>query len=407
MRMRTQVALHRCGRSITRSGPARRAAVLTTLGVMSAASTLTIVSGASTEAGEAAPSAVRRSQARVRLPDLPVEIRSGAFSASALTSARGSVGVGRAVASPSYDGIPSRALTAYQRAAAIMDSVDKACGLTWPVLAAVGTIESDNGRHAGSLLDDAGVATPSILGPPLNGRSRVALIRDTDAGRYDHDTRYDRAVGPMQFIPTTWSAVGVDADGDGQRNPQDIDDAALAGGVFLCGGSEDLGSSRGLRQALFRYNHSWDYVRAVIGIIDRYAAGLYTDVPNDLVPGQFLALAPQPAASGHASQSPSSQSSIVATNAGHGGTGHPLAGPGTPAAEEDPGGSPATDSGPPTDPASPAQPPTGSLPESVEDVTEELAEECLEDTSVLNLGGGTTSCVAAVIGALTPRRSGQ
>lgn len=303
-------------------------------------------------------------------------------------------------------GLPRQAVEAYLRAEKLMAERDPGCRLHWSVLAGIGRIESGHAR-GGALQADGTTITP-ILGPRLDGTlAGTSVIWDTTDGRFDGDPEYDRAVGPMQFIPTTWSAVGVDADGDGQRNPQDIDDAALAGGVFLCGGSEDLGSSRGLRQALFRYNHSWDYVRAVIGIIDRYAAGLYTDVPNDLVPDQFLALAPQAAASGHASQSPSSQSSIVATNAGHGGTGHPLAGPGTPAAEEDPGGSPATDSGPPTDPASPAQPPTGSLPESVEDVTEELAEECLEDTSVLNLGGGTTSCVAAVIGALTPRRSGQ
>ena len=45
---------------------------------------------------------------------------------------------------------------------------------------------------------------------------------------------YDRAVGPMQFIPSTWSVIGVDGDNDGKRNPQDIDDAALATAVYLC-----------------------------------------------------------------------------------------------------------------------------------------------------------------------------
>ena len=39
---------------------------------------------------------------------------------------------------------------------------------------------------------------------------------DTDGGELDKDTVYDRAVGPMQFIPSTWAVVKVDADGDGE-----------------------------------------------------------------------------------------------------------------------------------------------------------------------------------------------
>ena len=48
----------------------------------------------------------------------------------------------------------------------------------------------------------------------------------------------------MQFIPSTWPVVKVDADGDGKRNPQDIDDAALATAVYLCSGKDNL-SQRG------------------------------------------------------------------------------------------------------------------------------------------------------------------
>ena len=56
----------------------------------------------------------------------------------------------------------------------------------------------------------------------------------------------------MQFIPSTWSVVGVDADGDAQRNPQDIDDAALATAVYLCSGDDDLatdGAGQGPRSS--------------------------------------------------------------------------------------------------------------------------------------------------------------
>ena len=86
---------------------------------------------------------------------------------------------------------------------------------------------------------------PGIYGIPLNGSNKTAEILDTDAGQYDNDTTYDRAVGPMQFIPSTWSVVGVDADGDGVRNPQDIDDAALGTAVYLCSGSDDLATDAG------------------------------------------------------------------------------------------------------------------------------------------------------------------
>ncbi len=60
----------------------------------------------------------------------------------------------------------------------------------------------------------------------------------------------------MQFIPSTWDIVGVDADGDGQKNPQDIDDAALATAVYLCAGTQDLSTTEGQRAAVFSYNHS-------------------------------------------------------------------------------------------------------------------------------------------------------
>ena len=106
-------------------------------------------------------------------------------------------------------------------------------------------MESNHGRANGNTLDDNGLATPGIFGVALNGANRTTEIVDTDAGQFDNDAAYDRAVGPMQFIPSTWSVVGVDADGDGVRNPQDIDDAALGTAVYLCSGSDDLGTDAG------------------------------------------------------------------------------------------------------------------------------------------------------------------
>ncbi|MDH2415463.1 lytic murein transglycosylase [Nocardioides sp. CER19] len=169
--------------------------------------------------------------------------------------------------------IPPVALAAYQRAATVIDSADATCHLDWSVLAGIGRIESDHGRHAGSALDANGLDTPSVIGPALTGIGGRMLVKDTDGGLLDGDTKFDHAVGPMQFLPSTWSVVGVDADGDGQRNPQDIDDAALAAAVYLCSGPEDLATDAGRQTALLRYNHSTSYVSAVLGVAAAYQAG--------------------------------------------------------------------------------------------------------------------------------------
>ncbi len=55
---------------------------------------------------------------------------------------------------------------------------------------------------------------PPVRGPALSGGA-FSAIRDTDGGRYDGDPVWDRAVGPMQFIPGTWRIWGADGNGDG------------------------------------------------------------------------------------------------------------------------------------------------------------------------------------------------
>ncbi|MGZ5399673.1 MAG: lytic transglycosylase domain-containing protein, partial [Nocardioides sp.] len=130
-----------------------------------------------------------------------------------------------AASSASVSGIPGAALSAYQRAETVINIADQSCNLPWQLIAAIGRVESGHGTANGNSLDDDGLATPGIYGIALNGTHNTQAISDTDAGQYDRDTRWDRAVGPMQFIPSTWSVVGVDGDNDGKRNPQDIDDA--------------------------------------------------------------------------------------------------------------------------------------------------------------------------------------
>jgi hypothetical protein len=186
----------------------------------------------------------------------------------------------RVVATATASGIPAVALAAYQFAARVIDTADRSCHLPWQLVAAIGRVESDHGRAQGNVLTDRGLTEPGLYGRPLDGRHGTIEMRDTDAGRYDRDTRYDRAVGPMQFIPSTWAIVGVDADGDGRRDPQDINDAALGVAVYLCSGSDDLATATGQRSAVFRYNHSSAYVDVVLGIERAYLAGDYSAVPN-------------------------------------------------------------------------------------------------------------------------------
>jgi hypothetical protein len=88
--------------------------------------------------------------------------------------------------------------------------------------------------------------------------------------------------------------VGVDADGDGVRNPQDIDDAALGTAVYLCSGSDDLGTDAGRRAAVYRYNHSQSYVDLVLRIMDAYMQGDFTSVPNGTVLAGELTKMPPP-----------------------------------------------------------------------------------------------------------------
>jgi membrane-bound lytic murein transglycosylase B len=172
----------------------------------------------------------------------------------------------RATGVVDVQGIPPVALMAYQRAAAVIDAADPSCRLDWSVLAAIGQVESDNGQVGGSRLDSHGVAHPAIIGPRLDGRPGTARVRDTDAGRLDGDRRFDHAVGPMQFLPSTWAAVAVDGDDDGHRNVQDIDDASLGAAVYLCAGHEDLSTRSGRHTALLRYNHSRSYAALVLAI---------------------------------------------------------------------------------------------------------------------------------------------
>ncbi|MEY2406938.1 MAG: hypothetical protein QOG39_1854 [Acidimicrobiaceae bacterium] len=72
------------------------------------------------------------------------------------------------------------------------------------------------------------------------------------------------ARGPMQFLPSTWSAYGVDGDGDGRADINDLADAVFSAANHLCAnGASDPAR---LRSALWNYNHSTAYVDDVLQV---------------------------------------------------------------------------------------------------------------------------------------------
>lgn len=167
-------------------------------------------------------------------------------------------------------GIPSRALAAYTGASLRVASEYPQCGLGWNTLAGIGHVESAHGTIHGSHIGDDGVARPAIVGIPLTGRSSQA-IRDTDAGELDGDTVWDRAVGPMQFIPATWELWGADGNRDGVRDPQNIDDSALAAARYLCDVGGDLTVPANWIAAIHAYNPTVEYNNLVADAASYYA----------------------------------------------------------------------------------------------------------------------------------------
>jgi hypothetical protein len=275
-----------------RLGRAKKAAALVPLAALSAAWTVNVLAAGEGTASASSDTSSSASSPAVRLPGgetLPpaTVLKDPATVGTPATDLSPSRSES-IVASADASGIPAAALAAYQRAATVMDQAAPSCHLDWQLLGAIGRIESDHGRADGNTLTDTGISRPGIFGPVLNGRNGVSLVRDTDGGALDGSSTYDRAVGPMQFLPSTWQNVAVDADGDGKRDPQDINDAALAAGVYLCSGGADLGTVAGQKQAVYRYNHSDSYVTTVLGVARAYRAGDYTAVPNSTMTSDYV-----------------------------------------------------------------------------------------------------------------------
>ncbi|MBB5852870.1 hypothetical protein HDA45_002957 [Amycolatopsis umgeniensis] len=178
-------------------------------------------------------------------------------------------------------GIPVTALAAYRNAADILIAEQPGCHIDWALIASIGRIESNHAR--GGYVDAKGNTLEPILGPQLNGAGPFAAIPDTDGGKYDGDTVWDRAVGPTQFIPSTWAGYASDGNGDGESNPNNIFDAALGTGRYLCSGGLDLSKPDQLRAAVFRYNNSDTYVNTVLIWAEAYRTGVLP-TPDSRVP---------------------------------------------------------------------------------------------------------------------------
>jgi membrane-bound lytic murein transglycosylase B len=178
--------------------------------------------------------------------------------------------------------IPAVALAAYRRAEQRQGAIDPGCHITWSLLAGIGRVESSHGTYGGSQPDASGVVHPAILGPVLDGSGGNSAIHDTDGGQYDGDTQWDRAVGPMQFIPSSWATGGRDGNGDGIRDPENLFDAALAAANYLCASGGDLRIASAAERAVLSYNHSWDYVLVVRGFAASYAKQDLSAVTNDV-----------------------------------------------------------------------------------------------------------------------------
>ena len=167
-------------------------------------------------------------------------------------------------------GIPRTALAAYAGAASALAEESPQCHLGWNTLAAIGHIESDDGRYGGAVLSENGYPSMPIVGPALAGGA-FAGIHDSDGGKWDGDTVWDHAVGPFQFIPQTWRTWGADGNGDGQADPNQMDDAALTAARYLCHAG-DLSTVDGWRRAVLSYNHSESYVDDVAKLANSYRA---------------------------------------------------------------------------------------------------------------------------------------
>jgi hypothetical protein len=282
-------------------------------------------------------------------------------------------------------GIPQTVLDAYQRAVERINLIQPNCHIPLELLAAIGKVESGHAR--GGRVDATGRTLTPILGPVLNG-GPFAAIPDTDRGAFDGDTSWDRAVGPMQFIPSTWEKWASDGNVDGKLDPHNVYDASLAAARYLCAANRDLGTPAGLDEAVLSYNHSTSYLSLVRSWMAVYQNGTVSV-------GDILSPAWDPSTLTPTATPPAPPTSTPPTTPT---TTPPTTSPTTPPSTPptDPSTPPTTPTTPPTtDPTT--TPPTDSTTDPTTPSTEppaeqpaegETAEQCGLVETVGNLVGG-------------------
>jgi hypothetical protein len=253
-------------------------------------------------------------------------------------------------------GTPQAVLAAAYRKA--VKGAPERCHLRAEHLAAIGQVES--GSIGGRTVTSGHRVAPAIFGPLLDG-GPFAVVHDSDGGGYDGDGQYDRAMGPLQFLPGTWRWAGRDGDGDGRRDPQNVFDAARATADYLCLDGRDLSRAGDLRAAVLSYNQSGDYHAAVLEWVSYFRqhglAAMTTVAFRVGSGGRASALVePDPAPEPPASEPTKSPTTTVTKKPlPSGSTTTP---PAVPSAEPTRSSPPPATSTPPSDPTTPPTSPT-------------------------------------------------
>ncbi|GAB5902739.1 lytic transglycosylase domain-containing protein [Mycobacteroides chelonae] len=193
------------------------------------------------------------------------------------------------VMAPGGLGIPKIALDAYQNAERMMAKAAPGCGVSWNLLAGIGRIESGHANNGAT--DIKGRVVRPIYGPSLDGSlPGNEVIVDHEQSRTQGAQVYVRAMGPMQFLPSTWNHYASDGDGDGKADPQNVFDASLAAARYLCSGGLNLRDRSQVMSSILRYNNSMAYAQNVLAWAAGYATGV---IPLNLPPLTAADVAPE------------------------------------------------------------------------------------------------------------------
>ena len=180
-----------------------------------------------------------------------------------LEGRRGALAQARANATVVGSDFTLLAMDAYWRAAMETATTRPRCRIEWWAIAGISRTEGRHGTSGGARLLGNGDTSPPIIGIRLDGTNDTAVIADTDNGEWDGDTEFDHAVGPMQFIPSTWKKWRADGNGDGAADANNMYDATEGAAHYLCA-TGPMVTDDDLLRGYFSYNHSEDYANAVL-----------------------------------------------------------------------------------------------------------------------------------------------